>query len=281
MKLPRSRVVKNPGPSRARFAQALAVLVLAGSLGACATPAGGPQEQAGIEPAAHVGAEPAESSATASDQPVDPATVSPAKQEPAGEQDKQEQSKQKPDTREQPGQQDKSAEKSAAADAPDVEDAAPKAWAKVKDAQKIAADAKAATREPDRAKPVELEDKVTAGERASVSITKLELTKGEANGIGEIAGPAALVEIRIQNKGGRELDLTRAQLRLYVGPERQPAALLTDSRGNALPERLAAGKSVTAVYVFALPESGKQQVAVEFETGTTGTIQQLTGWLGP
>lgn len=154
-------------------------------------------------------------------------------------------------------------------------------WKKSKDAQQVAEDAEAASKQPPTAKAVDLQEEVAAGPKAEMSITRVEATEAEAKGIGEIAGPATMVKIQLANNGDGELDLNFAQLRLFYGDEREPAALLTDSRSAALPPVLGAGKSTSATFIFSASNTSSTDVTLEFETGATKEIQQLVGEVSP
>lgn len=153
-------------------------------------------------------------------------------------------------------------------------------WSKQEDALKLADDAKEAEAQPSSAAPVDLKQKVDAGPNAQMRIKRIEFTEGEAKGIGELAGSAILVEIQITNESDEDLDLSRAQLRLFFGQKREPSALLSDKRSIALPVLLEAGMTVNAVFIFSATESSHGRVSVEFETGATSTIQQLAGEVG-
>jgi hypothetical protein len=154
-------------------------------------------------------------------------------------------------------------------------------WKKDKDAQKVAPDDPAAGKLPATAKAVDLADDVQAGPQAKMRIKHIEQTKSEAEGIGEIAGAATLVEIELSNDGTTTLDLDKAQLRLFYGEDLEPAALLTDARSTVLPAQLAAGKKAVATYLFSAQTESATFVTLEFETGATKKIQQLAGEVSP
>lgn len=150
-------------------------------------------------------------------------------------------------------------------------------WKKTKNGLEVAADAKAARKNPASAKVKNLDEAVLAGPQAQMRITQITNTTAEAQGLGQIAGPATLVEMQVTNKSEEALDLSVAQLRLYFGKQQEPAALLTDQRSVALPTEVKAGASVTATYLFSAKNQKNKNVWLEFETGTTEEIQQLKG----
>lgn len=153
-------------------------------------------------------------------------------------------------------------------------------WKKTSEALKLAPDSTVASQEPERASEVALDETVDAGSKAHMSVKRIESTHGEAKGIGEISGPATLLEISITNDDSKELNLERAQVRLFYGDEEQPAALLTDSRTTLLPSTLPKGEDTTAVFIFSAAVTGDDKVLVEFESGNTEKIQQLVGEVG-
>lgn len=266
--------------NRFRFGYALAALALSCSLTACGGSAADQSAEAGAAPSSTESSQAAESTAAPEPKSAEPTTEASGTQKNADQKDNA--GKKDQADKEAATEKDQGREASSSGTASDNEEsaeqpAAPGSWSKIKDGQELAKDAKAATQEPRRGDPVGLKQKVEAGAQASMSIERLERTKGEANGIGEVAGPGVLLEIRIENNGDKELDLAQAQVRLYSGKDRQPAALLTDERSTELPATLAAGKSTSAVYIFSAPATDDGKVAVEFETGSTDEIQQLAG----
>ncbi|KSU67682.1 hypothetical protein [Arthrobacter sp. NIO-1057] len=154
-------------------------------------------------------------------------------------------------------------------------------WKKNKDAQKVASDSEAAARQPATAKAVDLTEDVEAGPHARMRIKRIEQTQSEAEGIGQIAGNATLVEIELSNDGTTTLNLDTAQVRLFYGEDREPAALLADTRSAELPAELAAGKQATATCLFSAQTASDTDVTLEFETGATKKIQQLAGEVSP
>ncbi|MGP9489762.1 hypothetical protein ACT3R5_14480 [Glutamicibacter sp. AOP5-A2-7] len=154
---------------------------------------------------------------------------------------------------------------------------APPEWKKAEGGLKIGKDSDAAERNPKSASKVALDKPVSAGPEAQMSISRIAAVKGEANGIGEIAGPATLVEITVSNRGDEHLDLAQAQVRLYYGAEKTPAAALNDARATNLDAELAPKDSSKAVYIFAAAAADIENVLVEFETGSTDEVQLLSG----
>lgn len=153
----------------------------------------------------------------------------------------------------------------------------PEVWKKTPGGLQIAKDAKAATSNPERTDAVALGKPVSAGLEAEMRIVRIEETRGEANGIGEIAGSAVLVDVVIANAGSNQLDLSRAQVRLFYGDTALPAATLNDSRTVALNPSLHQGDSTKATFIFGAPADWDGNVLVEFESGNSQKIQQLVG----
>ncbi|MDR4533031.1 hypothetical protein [Glutamicibacter sp. PS] len=142
---------------------------------------------------------------------------------------------------------------------------------------KVANDADQARKQPVVAKTVPLEATVPVGTAAKMTIKELSLTKAEAEGIGQVAGPAVLITLRVDNRGRKSLDLSHTELLAFAGAELTPLAPLSDPRTTPLEPKLAAGDSATATFLFALPEAKPGAITLRFSTGNGENIQQLSG----
>ncbi len=150
-------------------------------------------------------------------------------------------------------------------------------WSKVENALDVAKDADLASQDPPKAKAVGLDDAVPAGTKASMRLDNVELTQGEADGIGQIAGPALMLKIGIDNESNDELDLSRMEITAYVGKDLTPTNLLTDSRSVALPAAVQSGETAEGTYLFSVPNAEPGTVTVQFSSGNEAEIQILVG----
>ncbi|GAA5227771.1 hypothetical protein [Paeniglutamicibacter antarcticus] len=153
----------------------------------------------------------------------------------------------------------------------------PSAWKKVSDGEKIAPDARSAEKLPPKMRPVALDESVPAGSSATMKLDAIELTNGTADGIGEVSGPSVLVTISIHNEHTDSLDLSRAELNVLFGKDRQPMVPLSDPRASKLASGVEAGESTKTTFVFAVPSTKSNELTVEFNSGNDAEIQQLVG----
>lgn len=158
-----------------------------------------------------------------------------------------------------------------------VSEDAKSSWTKVENALEVAEDADQARQEPPKAKAVGLDEVVPAGAKASMHLKSVELTQAEADGIGQIAGPALMLEIGIDNESKDELDLSRMEITAYVGKDLTPTNLLTDSRSVALPAAVKSGETVEGTYLFSVPNDEPGTVTIQFNSGNETEVQILVG----
>jgi hypothetical protein len=98
----------------------------------------------------------------------------------------------------------------------------------------------------------------------TVRVSDIQQVDGEAQGPGEVAGPALRVSIEVQNSTDNEISMELALANLYFGPDRAPASSLSGPGLRAFPPKIASGKSASARYVFGVPKQGRNPLAVEF-----------------
>jgi hypothetical protein len=106
------------------------------------------------------------------------------------------------------------------------------------------------------------------GNGVSVRVAKIESVKGEAQGPGEIAGPAVRVTIEVSNGTDKEVPMDLALVNLYYGKGKTPASTLSGPGVAPLSAPIAAGKTASGTYVFSVPESERGSVSVEFSYTT-------------
>lgn len=111
------------------------------------------------------------------------------------------------------------------------------------------------------APPVDLEDPAEIG-ALTARLARIEAIEGEADGPGEIAGPALRVTVELTNGGDAGADLTGVVVNLYHGPESAPAEMLAGSGSDWLEGTLAPGGTATGVYVFTVPADDRDPVQV-------------------
>ena len=97
----------------------------------------------------------------------------------------------------------------------------------------------------------------------TASISKVESVKGQARGIGEIAGPAVRFTVKLTNTGSKPVDLNLALVNVYYGPQKTPASQLSGPGSVPLPQTLKSGVA-TGRYVFGIPRDHRGKIRVEF-----------------
>lgn len=110
--------------------------------------------------------------------------------------------------------------------------------------------------------PVPLTEQVAPVPGVVVSISSLEAVEGEAQGPGEVAGPALRFTLSMRNDGDAPVSLTSTVVTVYSGPEQTPAVDLRGPGGVPLPEEVGPGATVTGVFVFTVPPEERDQVKI-------------------
>ena len=107
------------------------------------------------------------------------------------------------------------------------------------------------------------------GTGMKLRVEKIESVEGVARGTGEIAGPALRLTLRVSNDSNSAVSLESAVVDVTTGADRTPAPTLTGPGGKPFEGEVRAGGSMTAVYVFAVPEVARDhlQVAVSYASG--------------
>lgn len=95
-----------------------------------------------------------------------------------------------------------------------------------------------------------------------VSIDSLEAVEGEAQGPGEVGGPALRFTLTMRNDGDTPVSLASTVVNVYSGPDQAPAVDLRGPGGVPLPEEVAAGATVTGVFIFMVPPEQRDQVRI-------------------
>jgi hypothetical protein len=102
------------------------------------------------------------------------------------------------------------------------------------------------------------------GDGVTVTVTQAQAVKGQAHGVGEVAGPAIRFTVQVHNGGAKPIDLGVAVLTAYYGPQDLPAIDLSGPGEVMLPQTVKAGATGTGRYVFRVPESQRNHVRLDF-----------------
>jgi cytoskeletal protein RodZ len=109
-----------------------------------------------------------------------------------------------------------------------------------------------------------LREKADLDDGVAVRVSRIEPVEGEAQGPGEVAGPALRVSIEVQNTSGEDVAMDLALANLYYGEDKTPASVLSGPGASPLPGTLAAGDRASGRYVFGVPDRGRNPLVVEF-----------------
>jgi hypothetical protein len=110
--------------------------------------------------------------------------------------------------------------------------------------------------------PVPLTEDVAPVPGLVVSIDTLESVTGEAQGPGEVGGPALRFTLTLRNDGDTPVSLESTLVTVYSGPDQMPAQDLLGPGGVPLPGEIAPGATVTGVFVFTVPLENRDQVKI-------------------
>src|SRR4051812_43959674 len=97
-----------------------------------------------------------------------------------------------------------------------------------------------------------------------VSVTPVQAT---AQRRGELSGPALAVAVELTNTGSSPVALEAVGVQAYSGQAATPAVRMLDGATQPLQGTLAAGTSMTATYVFAVPTSQRDRFTVTVAFG--------------
>lgn len=110
--------------------------------------------------------------------------------------------------------------------------------------------------------PVPLTEQVAPVPGVVFGIDGLEAVEGIAQGPGEVGGPAVRFTLTVRNDTDAPVSLVATVVNLYAGSDQLPMVDLREPGAVPLPEDVAAGGTVTGVFVFAVPVEERDQVKV-------------------
>lgn len=109
-----------------------------------------------------------------------------------------------------------------------------------------------------------LREKADVDDGVAVRVSRIETVDGEAQGPGEVAGPALRVSIEVENTSGENVAMDLALANLYYGKDRTPASILSGPGARPLPGTLDTGDQASGRFVFGVPARGRNPLVVEF-----------------
>lgn len=122
--------------------------------------------------------------------------------------------------------------------------------------------------------PVPIGDGVEVLDGVTVTISEFRAVDGEAQGAGEIAGPAVQFEVTIQNTTSELIDAAAVQVNLYTGEARTPTVPLSGPGAELFPATIAAGGNGTATFVFAVDPSSRDLLTavIDYRAGVPAAV---------
>lgn len=133
--------------------------------------------------------------------------------------------------------------------------------------------------------PIPVRQSVPTGEPAdagagiSIRVINVDrVTAGGGGGIGDLAGPAMAVSMRVENGGNRSLALNEVVVTASYGSAGLPApSVVNDPRQDPLSGALKPGGAASGVYVFSLPEAGSSNFAIQVSYAAGAENVEFTG----
>lgn len=118
--------------------------------------------------------------------------------------------------------------------------------------------------------PVAMKASTDVEKGVTVTMTSLESVKGEASGVGEVAGPAIRFTLEFTNSGDAAYPTQQIAVNTYYGTDSTPASTLSKPGAVPLPAAVPAHGSASATYVFTVPsdQRGSVVVTVDYQAGS-------------
>jgi hypothetical protein len=132
------------------------------------------------------------------------------------------------------------------------------------------------SRELPTASPVSLESTANFGNKVTAKIVSSKSINATAHGPGEISGPAAQLTISVSNGTTKPISLADVTVNL-TDSKGNPANMVSDPSVKPFAGNLAAGKSVTGVYVFTLAKNHPNPVTISLSYTTDAPVVLFTG----
>ncbi|TFV90710.1 DUF4352 domain-containing protein [Blastococcus sp. CT_GayMR16] len=128
--------------------------------------------------------------------------------------------------------------------------------------------------------PVALDARGEVGNGVVATLPSIDEIQSEAQGPGNIAGPAIRVTVRIENGTAEAVSLGGVAVNMYTGAELTPASPLEDPSRREFTGTLAPGQSAEGVYVFSVPSDARDSVTVEVGYIAGAPLLLFTGPVG-
>lgn len=123
---------------------------------------------------------------------------------------------------------------------------------------------------------VPLTGRAQVGGGISASISGVTRISAVAHRPGEISGPAVSITLKLKNGSSRAVDLSQVTVTVadHAG---LPAPTISQNDSNPLANSLAAGRSVSGVYVFSLPAKSTDPISISVTVLNTAPVVLFVG----
>ncbi len=109
---------------------------------------------------------------------------------------------------------------------------------------------------------VGLDEPAASDEGMRAEVVSVEAVQGTASGVGNVAGPALRVTLRLENGTPEPVTLDFVTAELAHGADRTPAPRVNDPSEAPFVGTLEPGAAAEGVYVFTVPEDDRAQISV-------------------
>lgn len=123
---------------------------------------------------------------------------------------------------------------------------------------------------------VALDQASDAGDGVRVEITRIDRLTAQAQGPGEVSGPALALTVRVENRSDAPLDLGNVVVTL-TGADAAPGESISSEPADPLQARLLPGRTTSGVYVFTIGEDSRDPITVAVTLVGGGTVLLYTG----
>lgn len=128
-------------------------------------------------------------------------------------------------------------------------------------------------------KPVDLDTSSDAGGGVTARLSEIRSVNAKASKPGEVAGPALAISVLVKNGSKQKLGLDQVVVTV-TGADGAPGNAMSGKPSKPLAGQVAAGKSVTGVYVFTLDRGRRDPITVDVTLAGGEVVLVFTGKVG-
>jgi hypothetical protein len=125
--------------------------------------------------------------------------------------------------------------------------------------------------------PVPINTKAEVKKGLTAAISKLEAVKGEANGPGEVAGPAIRFVLTLTNSSDAAVPLDTTVVNVYYTKAEIPASQLEKPGGAPLPASVKAGDKATGTFIYSIPTNKRDDVLITVDYSVDVSLVAFRG----